>query len=166
MTPRRIDVAAAACAAVFIAVLAVSAYWDSGIRVLHVFESVPYLLAAVLCLRRNKLGYALGVVSGAFWLGTAGLRTTFIRNGFQRLEMLVRTGSVDRPDILIAVPAAVATAGLIVSSIVGYGRLPNKSSRDSAVFGAAVAIVPAFFIAIFAAFAPRYLEMFRGLVNR
>ena len=75
MTPRRIDVAAAACAAVFIAGLAVSAYWDSSIRVLHVFESVPYLLVAVLCLRRNKLGYALGVVSGAFWLLTAGLLT-------------------------------------------------------------------------------------------
>jgi hypothetical protein len=83
MTPNRIDVIAAICAAAFIAVLAVSAYWDRGIRVLHVFESLPYLLAAVLCLRRKKLGYALGVASGVFWLWTAGFLTTFIRNGFE-----------------------------------------------------------------------------------
>ena len=83
-----IDVAAAVSAAVFIAVLAVTAYWDPSIRVLHVFESLPYLLAAVLCLRQSKLGYALGFVSGAFWLWTGGLLTTFIRNGFERLEML------------------------------------------------------------------------------
>jgi hypothetical protein len=166
MTSNKIDVTAAICAAIFIAVLAVSAYWDRSIRVLHVFESLPYLLAAVLCLRRNKLGYALGLASGVFWLWTAGFLTTFIRNGFERLEMLLRTGSVDRPDILIAVPAAVATAGLALSSVLGYARLPNKSWRDSAALGTAVVLVPGFFIAIFAAFAPQYLQMFRGLVNR
>jgi hypothetical protein len=52
------DVAAAVCAAGFIVVLAVSAYWDRSIRVLHVFEALPYALAGALCLRQNKLGYA------------------------------------------------------------------------------------------------------------
>jgi hypothetical protein len=165
MTSNRIDVAAAISATAFIAVLAVAAWWDPSIRALHVFESLPYLLAAVLCLRRSKLGYALGFVSGAFWLWTGGLLTTFIRNGFERLEMLVRTGAVDRPDILIAVPAALAAAGLVVSAAIGYGRLPHKTWRDSAVLGAAVVMVPAYFIAIFAAFAPQYLGMFRRLVE-
>ena len=165
MEPSRTDVTAAVCAAVFIAVLAVSAYWDRSIRVLHVFESLPYLLAAVLCLRRNKFGYALGLASGAFWLWTAGFLTTFIRNGFERVEMLLRAGSVDRPDILIAVPAAVATAGLALSSVLGYARLPNKSWHDAAVLAAAIVMVAAFFVAIFAAFAPQYLQMFRGLIT-
>ena len=166
MRPNRTDITAAICAVVFIVVLAVSAYWDRSIRVLHVFESLPYLLAAVLCLRRNKIGYALGLVSGAFWIWTAGFLTTFIRNGFERLAMLLRTGSVDRPDIFIAVPAAVAATGLALWSVLGYARLTNKSWRDSAVLGAVVVMIPAFFIAIFAALAPQYLQMFRGLVNR
>src|SRR5262245_59670950 len=160
MRPNRTDITAAICAVVFIVVLAVSAYWDRSIRVLHVFESLPYLLAAVLCLRRNKIGYALGLVSGAFWIWTAEFLTTFIRNGFERLAMLLRTVSVDRPDIFIAVPAAVAAAGLASSSVLGYSRLTNKSWRDSAALGAVVVIIPAFFIAIFAALAPQYLQMF------
>jgi len=164
--PNKTDVAAALCSLVFIGELAVSAYWDRSIRMLHVFESLPYLLAAVLCVRRSKLGYALGLVSGAFWLFMAGFLTTFVRNGFERLDMLIRTGSVDRPDILIAVPAALATASLVVLSLVGYGRFQNKSWRDLAVLGATVVAIPVFFIAIFAAFAPQYLAMFRSVGNR
>jgi hypothetical protein len=145
------------CAAAFIIVLAVSAYWDRSIRILHVFEALPYILAAILVLRQHKFGYALGAVSGAFWLFMAGFRSTFIRNGFERLL----SGGWDRPDLLIAVPAAVATGGLALFSIVGYACLPRKSWRDVLPFAAAVVLVPAFFIAIFAAFAPQFLGMFR-----
>ncbi|MGD0782326.1 MAG: hypothetical protein ABSA30_05650, partial [Candidatus Aminicenantales bacterium] len=89
-SPRRgllIEMLAAGCAIVFILILGISAYWDRTIRVLHVFEALPYAAAAVLVLRRNKLGYTLGAVGGAFWLWTAGLLTTFIRNGFERAAM-------------------------------------------------------------------------------
>src|SRR2546426_214698 len=103
-----IDVFAAACATAFVVILGIAAYWDPTIRVLHVFESLPYVMAAVLSLRRQKSGYMLGAASGAFWLWTAGTLTTFVRNGFERVAMLVRTGHVDRPDILIAAPAACA----------------------------------------------------------
>lgn len=162
--PNKTDVAAALCSVVFIGVLGVAAYWDPTIRILHVFESLPFLLAAVLCLRRSKLGYALAIVSGAFWLWMAGFLTTFVRNGFERLDILVRTGSVDRPDILIAVPAAVAMTGLVLLSGVGYARLRNKSWRDVTPFAAAIVSVPAFFLGIFAAFAPQYLAMFKKIL--
>src|SRR4029078_10829506 len=99
--PGRSDIGAAVCAAAFVVVLAVSAYWDPRIRVLHVFEALPYLLAAVLCVRSRKAGYALGIAGGAFWIWCRGFLTTFVRNGFERLNLLIRTGSVDRADILI-----------------------------------------------------------------
>ena len=162
--PTKTDVAAALCSLVFVCVLAIAAYWDRTIRVLHLFEAFPYVLAAVLCLRQRKLGYALGVVSGAFWLWMAGFLTTFVGNGFERLDMLVRTGSVDRPDILIAVPAAAATAGLVLLSGAGYARLQNKSWRDVMPFAAAIVSVPAFFLGIFAAFAPQYLAIFKRVL--
>ena len=101
-----IDSLAAVCATAFIFILGIAAYWDPTIRVLHVFESLPYIVSAALCLRRRKFGYMLGAASGAFWLWTAGTLTTFVRNGFERVSMLLRTGHVDRPDILIAAPAA------------------------------------------------------------
>ena len=117
---------------------------------------MPYIVAAILVLRQNKFGYALGTVSGAFWLFTAAFRTTFVRNGFERLL----ANDWSRPDLLIAVPAALATGGLALFSIVGYARQP-KRSRDALLFAAALVLVPLFFVAIFTAFAPRFLGMFR-----
>src|SRR5437773_859822 len=130
----KIDVAAAICSASFIVILGIAGCLDRSIIVLHVFESLPYFIAATLSLRRSKCGYALGTASGAFWLWTAGFLTTFIRNGFERLVILIRTGLMDRFDIVIAVPAAIATAGLVLFSVAGYANLPNKSWRDAGVF--------------------------------
>jgi len=152
----RATLAITVCSALFIVVLGVSAYWDPTIRELHLFEALPYVVAAVLCLRRNRFGYALGFVSGAFWLSMSGWRTTFVRNGFE----LLAAGNFDRPDILIAVPAAIATGGLALFSMVGYLQQPAKRPRDIFLFVAALVIVPLFFIAIFAAFAPRFLGIF------
>lgn len=155
-----IDTLAAACATSFVIILGIAAYWDRTIRVLHVFEALPYAGAAVLCLRQRKFGYMLGAAAGAFWLWTAGTLTTFIRNGIERVAMLLRTGHVDQLDILIAVPAALAAAGLVVFSLWGYSRLRDKSWGDLALFVTITALVTGFFVAIFAVFAPQYLGMF------
>jgi hypothetical protein len=160
------DTLVAVCAIAFIVVLAISAYWDPTIRVLHVFEALPYLMAAVLSLRQRKTGYMLGMASGGFWLWSAGTRTTFVRNGFERVAMLLRTGHVDRPDILIAAPAALVAGGMVLFSLWGYSRLRNRSWSDAGLLVAAVAGVFGFFIAIFAAFAPRYLGLFGQLFAR
>jgi hypothetical protein len=164
MPGRNTDIAAAICALVFVAVLAIAGYVDASIRVLHVFESVPYLLASALF--RSKIGYAVGLASGAFWLWTAGFLTTFIRNGFQRLDVLIHGGAIDRPDILLSVPAAAATAGLALFSIAGYARRSDKSWSDLLIFGIAAVAVPAYFVGIFVVFAPQYLGMFRRLMPR
>jgi hypothetical protein len=156
----------AASSALFVAMLALAAYWDASIRVLHVFEAVPYLMAAILGLRRSKVGYALGVASGSFWLWLAGWLVSFVRNGFEMLAVLVRTGRLERPDILIAVPAAMGAAGLVVFSFTAYLRLRDKSWRDVGVFAAALVFVLAFFVAIFAAFAPRFLTPLKHIINR
>jgi hypothetical protein len=54
----------------------------------------------------------------------------------------------------------------LVSKDAGYSRSVQARGRDVAWFIAALVIVPAFVIAIFAAFAPQYLEMFTPLVHR
>jgi hypothetical protein len=157
---------AAGCAALFIVVLGISAYWEPPIRTLHAFEALPYGLAAVLCLRQQKLGYMLGAASGAFWLWMAGTLTSFVRNGFERLAMLVTTGHVDRWDQFVAAPAALATSGLVVFSICGYSRVRPKAPRDFAVFIGLLAAVGSFFILLFWLFAPQYLTLFNRFLER
>jgi hypothetical protein len=159
----KIDTLAAVCATAFIVILGIAGYWDRTIRVLHVFESIPYVVAAALCLRQRKFGYMLGAAAGAFWLWTAGTLTTFVRNGFERVSMLLHTGHVDRPDVFIAAPAAIVTGGLVIFSLLGYSRLQNKSWSDLLLFLAATGLVAGFFVAIFAAFAPQYLNMFKAI---
>jgi hypothetical protein len=155
------SVGAAVCAAAFIVVLAVSAYWDRSIVLLHIFEAVPYAIAAVLCVRQRTFGYALAAASGAFWLWIASTQTSFVRNGFERVEMLLRSGRVDRWDQFIAVPAALATGGLIVFSLGSYLLAPKRPLRDVAAFVIAAASVTAFFSAIFATTGPQYLPLIK-----
>jgi hypothetical protein len=159
------DTLIAACGAGFILVLGISAYWDPSIRVLHLFEAVPYGLAALLSLRQRKLGYLLGAASGGFWLWMAGTQTSFVRNGFQRLMMLMRTGNVDRWDQFIAAPAALFTGGLVLFSLWGYLRCPGKRPVDVLSFVGVLAMVVSFFLGIFWLFAPQYLTLFKRLIS-
>ena len=145
--------------------LGISAYWDASIRVLHVLEALPYGLAALLSVRQRKLGYLLGVASGGFWLWMAGTQTSFVRNGFERLTMLITTGHVDRWDQFIAAPAALSAGGLVVFSLWGYSRLPTRRPSDLVHFIGAVAAIAVFFALIFWLAAPRYLTLFKRLIG-
>src|SRR5665213_2715534 len=134
LTGTAVDWTIAACAFGFVIVLAVAAYWDASIRVVHTFEALQYLAAAVLCVWRKKIGYLLGVIAGLLWLGLAGRGSGFIQGGFQVLGVMLRTHHVIRPDILIAVPGAITAAGLVLFSLVGYIRLRNKRWIDAGLF--------------------------------
>ena len=158
------DRLAVASAALFVAMLALAAYWDSSIRVLHAFEAVPYLLAAALIAGRRRYGYILGVASGTFWLWMAACLTTFVKNGFQRLASLIQTGHVDRWDVFIAVPAALGTGGLVLFSALSYMRSADKSRMDVVRFLLTLGVVGAFFVIVFRLFAPQYLRIFGSLL--
>jgi len=162
--PNLSECLAAGCSVLFVLVLAIAAYWDPSIRVLHLFEAFPYLAAAVLILRRHKAGYVLGATFGAFWLWMAGFLTTFIVNGFQRLEALLRIGSVDRWDLFLAVPAAIGAGGLLLFSIASYARSHNKSAHDLLALAGASVGTALFFTGIFYLFAPQCLGMFRSVI--
>ena len=154
---------AASCGVTFIIVLAISAYWDPSIRVLHLFEAIPYAAAAYGSLRKRKVGYALGFASGSFWLWMASALTTFVRGGFERVAMLIRTGTIDRWDQFIAAPAAVATGGLALCSVWAYLRLPDRARQDAWIFITTLLSVIAYFIGMFWILAPDYLAMFAPL---
>jgi hypothetical protein len=129
--------------------------------VLHLFEALLYAGVAALCIRRMKIGYTLGVASGAFWLWSAWGLTTFVKNGFQMLALSIRIHQLRRPDLLIAVPAWASMVTLVVLSVWGYALLSRKSTRDLGLFVLAFVAVAAFYVAIEAALSPRFLEMFK-----
>src|SRR6266542_3680444 len=139
-------------AALFIIVLAIAAYLDKSIILLHIVEALPYVVAPILCLRRKKFGYPLAFASGSFWIWTGGFLTTFVRNGFEQLENFINTGTLDRFDIFIAVPAAIGTAGLVFFSLIGYLSLPGKSLKDVLLFLLAIIVITVFFLTIFKLF--------------
>jgi hypothetical protein len=60
-----------------------------------------------------------------------------IRGGFERLEMLLRTGSVDARMHSSPYPPQ-SRPGLAFFSVLGYARLPNKSWRDAAALATAI----------------------------
>ena len=130
---------------------------------LHAFEAVPFVVAALLSVRQHKFGYILGAVSGAFWLWMAGMLTTFVRNGFERVAMLLRTGHVDRPDIFDRGAGRLRDGRTAVVLAIGLFPRSKPIVDDLGVFAGALALVAGFFVAIFAAFAPQYLRMFGGI---
>lgn len=159
-----LDRLAVASALVFVVMLAVAAYWDSSIRLLHLFEAVPYLFSAELITRRHRFGHILGIACGAFWLWMAGFLTKFLRNGLERVPNLLLTGHVDRWDLFIAVPAALGAGGLALFSAVSYLRTTDKSRMDALQLACTVALVAGFFVVIFRQFAPQYLGMFKSVL--
>jgi hypothetical protein len=98
-------------------------------------------------------------------MGMAGTLTSFVRNGFERVVMLLATGHVDRWDQFIAAPAALATGGLVVFSVWGYSGVPAKGPTDLALFVVVLAIVALFFVMLFWFLAPRYLNLFNGVFS-
>jgi hypothetical protein len=92
---KKVNNAITAFAALFVMVLAIAAWLDRSIIILHLVEALPFIAGPLLCLRRNKFGYALCFAGGAFWLWTGGFLTAFVHNGFELLKghFAVRAGS-------------------------------------------------------------------------
>ena len=164
-SPSSLNLSITLSGALFVFVLIVSAWFDNSIRMLHTFEAIPFLVSPWLCYRKPKTGYMLAFACGAFWIWTAGFLTTFIRNGFERVVIFIQTGTVDRPDILLAVPGFIGTFGLVVFSLIGYWSLANKTWKDLLLLLALIVLVFLFFILIFTVFMPRYLGMFKWIVG-
>jgi hypothetical protein len=105
---------------VFVAVLALSAYWEKDIRWLHFFQAWMYIATMALVIVGSPWGHFIGVSAAAFWDYSTIFGTTFFFNGLEQLSIWVRTGHLARPDILIAVPAWIANlfGGCRVSLVV------------------------------------------------
>jgi hypothetical protein len=149
----------------FIAVLGVSAYWEADIRWLHFFQAWMYLATIVLSFRRSRWGYFIGISAAGLWDYTNIFVTTFLYNGLQRLAEWIHTGHLQRPDLLIAIPAWLSNFAVIAGCIWGYLRLRDKSWSDAGKLVLTFALTTGFFALDMYVFQPRYLGIFPRLLH-
>jgi hypothetical protein len=144
----------------FIFALLLSAVFDPEIRVLHALQALIYIAVIVLTRRNNAWGFGAGCITAVFWNYINLFTTTFIKAGLQQLFILLRTGQLQRPDLLIAV---VATAGhflLIIACLAGFLRTrPNAKLWGQFVTGGALAV--AYFAVIIVTTGPQYVGLLR-----
>jgi hypothetical protein len=150
---------------IFILVLAVSAFWEPGIRWLHFFQAWMYIAAIVLSFRSNRWGYFIGISAAGLWDYSTIFANTFFLNGLQQLSQWTRTGHLQRPDLLIAVPAWFSNLMVIVGCVWAYFLMPKKSVSDAGRFLMAFALTTGFFALDMALFQPRYLAIFSRMLH-
>ena len=152
-------------AVAFILVLAISAYWEPQIRLLHFFQAWMYVATIALSFRRNRWGHFVGISTAGFWNYLNLFAVSFFFNGLQQLAKWVRTGSLARPDIFIAVPAWFSNLLVFCGCAWAYSRLPEKGLGDIWKLVAAFILTTGFFAVAMALFQPRYLGIFPRLLH-
>ncbi len=149
----------------FILVLAVSAFWEADIRWLHFFQAWMYIATIVLSLRTNRWGYFIGLSAAGLWDYMNIVATTFFFNGLQQLWQWTHTGHLQRPDLLIAVPAWFSNLLVVIGCLWAYSRLKEKSLSDVGRFLLTFALTTGFFALDMFLFQPRYLGLFPRMLH-
>ena len=149
----------------FIVVLAVSAIWDASIRWLHFFQAWMYVATIILGLRRSRWGYFIGMSAAGLWDYMNIFATTFFINGLHQLSRWISTGHLERPDLLIAVPAWFSNLFVVAGCLWAYSRLASKTAGDAARFLVTFGLTTGFFALAMALFQPRYLALFPRLLH-
>lgn len=160
-TCTKLDWAIVASCLLFIFALAVSAYFEPAIRVLHTFQAFIYLAVTAGALRHQKWAYGAGISIAAFWNYINLFVTTFIRNGIETLAVITSGAHVADPGTVIAIPAALGHFGMIAFCLWAYLRLRNKRLTDIGILLGSGAVAIGYFAAIIAIFGPQYLPLFR-----
>jgi hypothetical protein len=109
----------------------------------------------------QPVGFGAGCVIALFWNYINLFVTTFFKAGLQQLTILLQTGQLHRPDLLIAVIAVAGHFLLIIACLGGFLRtLPGGRAWGQFMAGGALAI--GYFVAIIITTGPQYV----GLLKR
>jgi hypothetical protein len=116
-------------------------------------------VAVIIMTRRgSSWAFGAGCVIAAFWNYINLFVTTFIRAGLEQLMTLVRTGQLQRPDLLVAVIAAAGHFLMIVACLVGFLRTgPNLRRWGQFLRGGVLAV--AYLVAIIFTTGPQYIPL-------
>ena len=148
-------------ACMFIFALAVSAYFEPDIRVLHLLQALMYVFVIIFARHHSKWAYCVGFSIGAFWNYVAIFVNNFVLSGLVTLSLLVAGKQITNAGALIALPAALGNCGMIIFCIWAYIRLRGKSWRDAGILAASAFLSTGYFAVIVVLTAPKFLPLFR-----
>ncbi len=144
----------------FLFALILSAVFDPRIRVLHTLQALIYIAVIVLTRRQSAWGFGAGFFIAAFWNYTNLFVTTFVRNGADQLMLLLHTGRLRRPDLLVALVAAFGHFLMMVACAVGWLRQrPGGRELGEFVLGGVLAV--GYFVLIIFATGRQYIPLVR-----
>jgi len=123
-----------------------------------------YIATIWLSLRGRRWGYFIGISAAGLWVYANMFATTFFFNGLQ-LSQWIHTGHLQRPDLLIAVPAWFANLLVVVGCLWAYFRLPARYLRDTGGFVLTFLLTTGFLALDMALFQPRYLGLFPRMLH-
>jgi hypothetical protein len=162
--PAWIDTCIMVGAGFFIFALFLSAVFDPKIRLLHALQALIYFAVILLTRRGSAWGFGAGAAIAVFWNYSNVFVTSFIAAGIRQLAILIRTGQVERPDLLVAVVAAAGHFLLIVACLGGFLRIrPNKGLWGQFFAGGIIAV--GYFVAIIFATGPQYIWIIRRVFH-
>ena len=123
-------------------------------------QALIYVAVIVLTRKRSALGFGGGFFIAVFWNYINLFVNTFFKAGVQQLSTLVRTGQLQRPDLLIAVIAIAGHVLLIIGCVAGFLRMrPGIRRWGEFALGGILAV--SYFILIIITTGPQYIRLLK-----
>ena len=148
----------------FIFALILSAVFDPSIRLLHALQAMIYVAVIVLTRRDSAWGFGAGTVISALWNYGNIFFTTFFRGGLEQFGVLLRTGQLHRPDLLVAVIAVAGHFLLIVACLAGFLRLRPRAIQWGQFLAGGVLAV-GYFMLIIVTTGPQYIPLMKQILH-
>jgi hypothetical protein len=145
--PTWIDASILVGSAIFIFALAISAYFEPQWRVLHFLQALIYVAVIVLTRRKSAWGFGAGVFIAVFWNTLVLFRSPVGSDAVQVIGSLVRTGQLERLDVLVQLFAAGGHFLIIVACLVGFSRI-HPVARQWSQFAAGGALSIGYLLAM------------------
>lgn len=126
---------------IFLTALAVSAFLDPQLRILHAFQALIYVAVVVLARRNSPWGFGIGAMMAVAWNCLNLFVTHLIQAGAELLLSLIRTGHADRPVTIMVAVGGLGHFLLLIGCVVDFLALrPRISEWGQFVSGGLLAI--------------------------
>lgn len=148
----------------FLLALFLSALLDPRIRLLHALQALIYVAVFVLARRSSAWGYGAGFLISVFWNYINLWVTSFIWAGAQQWWIFLRTGHLHRPDLAIALVAAIGHFLLIIACLAGFLRMrPRAKQWIEFIVGGLLAI--GYFVLIIVTTGRQYIPLLKRVFH-
>jgi hypothetical protein len=104
----------------FLTALAISAFLEPQLRVLHAFQSLIYVAVVVLVRRNSPWGFGIGAIMAAAWNCLNLFVTHLMQTGMALLLSLIRTGHMGQPVTLMVAIGGIGHFLLLIACVIDF----------------------------------------------